>query len=87
MHPEALIPSGDAMHRLGVTARAACAVMLRSRAELIDMHKNVPPESVDAMMDAFMEGKRDLAALVGMIEAAFARTVAAACKLQVSGWK
>jgi hypothetical protein len=84
MQPDELRPSGKAMHALGVTARYAYAVMLRSADDLIEMHKNVPAEAVDYMLDAFSRDEKRLREIADMIRAANIRCFAAMCKLKSS---
>jgi hypothetical protein len=78
-HPatKPLSPSPDSLEGLGVTARLAYATMLKSRADLIEMHQTVEHETVDKLMAGLFQAAEDFKALAKMIESAYARILAA----------
>jgi hypothetical protein len=78
MAKDELIPSDNALARFGVPARLACAVVFRTRDELIDMYDKVDYEEVDKMMTSISEASEGLKQILTMLDAAYIRLLAAA---------
>jgi hypothetical protein len=78
MQPGELFPPDKIMRDMGITARLAYGVMLRTRDELIGMYKNVDLDAIDEMMTCFGTCSEQLKTIVSMIDAAHARVLAAA---------
>ncbi len=78
---DGLLPSDGAIHELGVAARIAYAVMLKSVDDLINMHKTAQAETIDAMFDNFLQDEKSLRQIADMIKDAHMRLLSAGCKL------
>jgi hypothetical protein len=78
MKPGQLIPSDTDFQRCGVSARLAYAIMLRTRDELIDMHKRVDHAHVDQMMTNIFETTEWLKTVVALLDMAYMRVLASA---------
>jgi hypothetical protein len=87
MSPTELIPSRKVMDALGLTARIAYSIMLRSRADLIEMHKTIEHEAVDELMGNLAEASEELKGLASMVETAYMRVLASAARHAVNGGK
>jgi hypothetical protein len=70
-----LIPSNDTLVSLGVTARVACAIMLRTRDELVDMHDH---DSIDEMMTSIDQASESLKWITHMVDTAYVRILTSA---------
>jgi hypothetical protein len=87
MRPTELCPSAQTMATLGISARVAFGIMLKTREELIDMHKNLEHATVNEIMERLMEAESYAKDITAMIRSATARILAAGCKHQLTGGK
>jgi hypothetical protein len=81
------IPSREITDELGITARIAYGFMLRSRAELIEMHKTIKHEAEDELMGKLAQASEDFKALASMVDQAYVRILASASKHALNGGK
>ena len=68
-----LFPTDETLTSLGVTCRIACAIMLRSRDDLIASHGKLDHAVVDKMMVGLADAAERLKAIAHMAEAAYIR--------------
>jgi hypothetical protein len=80
MEPGELFPSQEITHDLGIGARLAYAIMLKSPEELIEMHKSVEHETMDEMMAHLSQTEENLKSLASMVKSAYLRILATGCK-------
>jgi hypothetical protein len=82
-----LIPSNERLLEFGVPCRMAYAVMLRTRAELIESHGKVDHSQVDEMVACFADTSEMLKGLVLMLDTAYLRVLASAAAFHAKGGK
>jgi hypothetical protein len=81
------VPSREITDALGITARIAYGIMLKSRADLIEMQKTIEHETVDELMGNLAQASEDLKALASMVDQAYVRILASASRHAVNGGK
>lgn len=79
--------SGDRVNQWGIAARLAYGTMLQSRTDLIKMHSTISHEHVDELVAELSQTSEELKLIVQMLDAAYARVLAAACAHKAAGGK
>jgi hypothetical protein len=71
--------SGDGWHNWGVDVRFAHAVMLMSKEKLVDLHRDVDQDHVDALLANILGTHEFLKYIAAMMESAVHRIVISGC--------
>jgi hypothetical protein len=87
LSPSELLPSHETMETVSITARIAYSIMLKSREELIEMHKAIEHEVMDELMGKLAQATEDFKALASICDQAYAHILAAGSRHAVSGGK
>lgn len=84
---EALVPGREVMDNLGFWSRAAYALMLRSKEQLVQSHGEMEHELIDSLMGGLADTVEKLKALAQMVEQAYIRVLVSASAFSVAGGK
>lgn len=82
-----LAPSSDMMKELGFYSRCACAILMRSKAELIESYKTLGPKATDELMAHLADTREKMKALAKTMDVAYMRLLGAASAHVVAGVK
>jgi hypothetical protein len=85
LRPGELLPHNDKLLACGVSGRAAFAIMLQSRKQLIEMHATLDHGTVDQIMADLASSAEMLKGVVYMIDAAYMRVLASAAAYDKAG--
>jgi hypothetical protein len=76
---------GEHWHNQGIHARFAYAVMLMSKKEMIEFHRDIDHDQIDLLFANLFETAEFLKYTAGMMESAYARLLASACTALAEG--
>jgi hypothetical protein len=79
-----MLPSAELMKQIGISARLAYAILLRTKAELMDMRKQVGDEALDEVMNGMQADREAAKELVKMMEAAQLRMISAVASAEMA---
>ena len=80
-------PSAETMSYFGIYCRVSAAIMVRTKAELIETHTKLEHDAVDEMLAGMQDTAERLKALAFMVEAAYLRVLSSASAHYLSGGK
>jgi hypothetical protein len=87
LSPSEPLPSRETMETVSITARIAYSIMLKSREELIEMHKAIEHEAMDELMGKLAQAAEDLRRSRRYAIRTYVHILAAGSKHAVSGGK
>jgi hypothetical protein len=76
---------GEHWHSQGIHARFAYALMLMSKKEMIEFHRDIDQDQIDLLFANLFEGAEFLKYTAGMMESAYARLLSSACAALAEG--